>query len=140
MSGVGRSSDGSLGVATYVNVAGGAVPEKTRANVGDHGSWKRGTTTLFDIHIVNLASGTYLCMIPEKDIAEAEKEKKDIYLQDCLKCRPNFNPLFFSTNKIPGKDAWKAPWKMASHLRFKLKREYYEMYGFVWERMVLAVV
>ena len=33
---------------------------------------------MFDIRIVNLDAGSYLCMTPEKDLSKAEKEKKDL--------------------------------------------------------------
>ena len=36
---------------------------------------------MFDIRIVNLDTGSYLRMTPEKALAKAEKEKKDLYLQ-----------------------------------------------------------
>ena len=35
---------------------------------------------MFDIRIVNLDEGSYLCMTLEKALAKAEKEKKDLYL------------------------------------------------------------
>ena len=38
---------------------------------------------MFEIRIVNLDAGSYLRMNPEKDLAKAEKEKKDLYLQAC---------------------------------------------------------
>ena len=53
----------------------------SREDVSDHSFWKRGTTAMFDIGIVNLDSGSYLCMTPEKALAKAEKEKKYLYLQ-----------------------------------------------------------
>ena len=34
--------------------------------------------------LVNIDAGSYLRMTPEKALAKAEKEKKDLYLQDCL--------------------------------------------------------
>ena len=81
-------------------------------------------------------------MTPEKDIEKAEKENKYRYLQECLGCRCHFTPLFFSSDRIPVKEAWSATLKMASHLSFKIKtkRGYSEMCGFVWARMALAVV
>ena len=51
------------------------VPALSRADVSAHGFWKWGTTVMFDIRIVNLDVGSYLCMTPEKDLAKAEKEK-----------------------------------------------------------------
>ena len=46
-----------------------------------HGFWKRGTTAMFNIRIVNLDAGSYLSITPEKALAKAEKEKKYLYLQ-----------------------------------------------------------
>ena len=45
---------------------------------------------MFDILIVNLNAGSYLHMTLEKDLEKAEKEKKDLYLQDCLERRRTF--------------------------------------------------
>ena len=60
------------------------VPADSRADVSAHGFWKRGTTTMFDIRIVNLDASSYLRMTLEKALGKAEKEKKDLYLQACL--------------------------------------------------------
>ena len=56
------------------------VPAYSRVDVSAHIFWKRGTTTMFDIRIVNLDAGSYLRMTPEKALAKTEKEKKDLYL------------------------------------------------------------
>ena len=45
---------------------------------------------MFDIRIVNLVVGSYLRMTPEKALAKAEKEKKDLYIQACLDRRRTF--------------------------------------------------
>ena len=57
---------------------------------------------MFDIRIVNLNAGSYLRMTPEKALAKADKEKKDLYLQDCLERRRTFTPTVYSTDGIPG--------------------------------------
>ena len=49
------------------------VPADSRADVSAHGFWKRGTTAMFDILIVNLDMGSYLRMTPEKSLAKEEK-------------------------------------------------------------------
>ena len=54
---------------------------ESRADISAHGFWKRGTTTMFNIRIVNLSAGSYLRMTPEMALAKAEKEKKDLYLR-----------------------------------------------------------
>ena len=57
------------------------VPAESRADVSAHGFWKRGTTAMFGIRIVNLDAVSYLHKTPEKALPKAEKEKKDLYLQ-----------------------------------------------------------
>ena len=49
------------------------VPAEPRADTSAHGLWKRGTTAMFDIRIVNLDAGSYLRMTPENDLAKGEK-------------------------------------------------------------------
>ena len=67
------------GAARFVGQLGQVkVPAESRAYVSAHGFWKRGTTAMFDIQMVKLDAGSYLCMIPEKTFAKAEKEKKDL--------------------------------------------------------------
>ena len=57
------------------------VSAESRADVSAHGFWKRGTTAIFDIKIVNLNAGFYLRMTLEKALANVEKKDKDLYLQ-----------------------------------------------------------
>ena len=38
------------------------VPAESMADVSAHGFWKRGTTVMFDIRVVNLDAGSYLHM------------------------------------------------------------------------------
>ena len=40
------------------------VTVELRSDVSTHGFWKRGTTAMFDIRIVNLNTGSYLHMTP----------------------------------------------------------------------------
>ena len=49
------------------------VPAESRSDVSAHSFWKRGTTAMFDIQIVNLDVGSYLRMTPKKALAKAEK-------------------------------------------------------------------
>ena len=54
------------------------VPTEPRGDVIPHGFWKQGTTTVFNILIVNFDAGSYLRMTPEKALSKVEKEKKDL--------------------------------------------------------------
>ena len=94
---------------------------------------------MFDIRIVNLDAGSYLRMTPEKALAKAEKENKDLYLQACLERRRNFTPMVYSADGIPGAEALAVQKRLAALLSYKLKREYSEMCGFVRARMSLAI-
>ena len=53
---------------------------------------------MFDIRIVNLDAGSYLCMTPEKAIAKAENEKEYFYLQACLVHIWNFTAMVYSVD------------------------------------------
>ena len=116
------------------------VSAESRADVSAHGFWKRGTTAIFDIRIVNLDAGSYLHMMSKKALAKAEKEKKDLYLQACLEHRRTFTPMVYSADGIPGAEALAAQKRLATLLSYKLKREYSEMCGFVRARISLAIV
>ena len=79
-------------------------------------------------------------MTPEKDLVEAEKEKKDFYLQTYLESRRTFTPMVYSADRIPGAEALAAQNRLAALLSHKLKQECSEMCGFVRLRMSLAIV
>ena len=74
---------------------------ESRADISDHGFWKRGTTAMLDSRIFNLDAGSYLRMTLEKALAKVEKENKDLYFQACLECRRNFTPMVYSADGIP---------------------------------------
>ena len=76
---------------------------------------------MFDIRIVNLDAGSYLHTTPEKALAKAESEKKDLYLQACLERRRTFNPMVFYTDRIPIVEALAAQKRLATLLSYKLK-------------------
>ena len=99
-----------------------------------------GTTVMFDIRIVNHGAGSYLRMTPEKALAKAEKEKKDLYLQACLEIRRTFTPMVYSSDGIARAEALAVQKRLAALLSYKLKWEYSEMCGFVQTRMSLAIV
>ena len=68
--GNGQARNGGSGIArSPVQVA---VPAESRANVSTHDLWNQGTTLIFDIRIVNLGTGSDLCMTPEKSLAKAD--------------------------------------------------------------------
>ena len=68
---------------------------------------------MFDIRTVNLNAGSYLRMTPEKALAKAKNEKKDLYLQDFLKHRRTLTPMVYSVDIIRGSEALAAQNRLA---------------------------
>ena len=99
------------------------------ADVSAHIFWKQDTTVLFDIRIVNLYAGSYLCMTPEKSLAKSEKEKKDLYIQACLEHRRTFTLMVYSADRIPIAEALTTQKRLSALLSYKLNQEYSEMCG-----------
>ena len=116
------------------------VPVELRADVSVHRFWKRGTTAMFYIRIVNLYAVSYLPVKLEKALAKEEKEKKDLYPQACLERRHTFTSMVYSADGIPGVEALSAQKRFAALLSYNLKRENSEMCGFVKVRMSLEIV
>ena len=54
------------------------LPAESRSDVNAHGFWKRETTVMFDIRIVDLDAISYLCITLEKALVKAEKEKRGL--------------------------------------------------------------
>ena len=100
------------------------IPAESRADAIAHGFWKQGTTAMFDIQIVNLDAGFYPRMTPEKDLAKAEKETKDLYLQACLEHRSTFTTMVYSSDGIPGAGALATHKRLAALISYNLKQEY----------------
>ena len=95
---------------------------------------------MFDIRIVNLDVGSYMCMMPENSLAKEEKEKKGLYLQAYLERISTFTPMVYSADGIPGLDALASQNMLATLLTCKLKWGYSEICGFVKARISLAIV
>ena len=117
-----------------------AVPAESRADVSVQGFWKQGTHVMFEKRIVSLDAGSYLRITPEKSLAKAEKDRKDLYIQDFLEIRRFLTPMVNYANRIPGTEALAAQNILATLISFKLKREYSELCGLVRARMSLEIV
>ena len=117
------------------------VYDESRAGVSFHGFWKGGTTSLFEMLIVNLYAVSYLCHTSAEVLATAEKEEeKDNYIKPCLERQQYSTSMVYSADGIPKTEAVAAQKRLASLLINKTKQEYWEMCGFVSARMSLAIV
>ena len=77
---------------------------------------------MLDIRTVNLDAGSYMCMTPQKALSQAQKDKKDLYIQTCLEYRLSFTPMVYSMYGIPVVEALFAQNILATLLSFKLKQ------------------
>ena len=62
------------------------MTDESWEDVSAHDFWKWGTSNIFDMKIINLDAGSYLCQTSAKALVTEEKEKKDKYLYPCLEC------------------------------------------------------
>ena len=115
------------------------MPAESWADVSVHGFCKWGTPASFYIQNVKLYAGP-VCARHLQKTWQRQRREKDKYLQTCLKRRHTFNTMMYSTDGIPITEAVVAQLHLASLLSNKLKREYLEMCGFVWENMSPAIV
>jgi len=76
----------------------------------------------------------------QKVLEQHEKEKKDKYLQNCLKMRKDFTTMVYSVDGIVGREARNAEKRLATHLAGKWNCEYSQMVYYVRVRMAIAVV
>eukprot|EP00957_Ditylum_brightwellii_P072414 5503127-Ditylum_brightwellii.AAC.1 len=116
------------------------VPKEDRGDMTIHGFWKQGTATVFDIPITSLDAKIHCTRDTKKVLEVMEKEKKDNYLESCLKHRHHFTPLMYSADSMPGEEAAVAEKQMVSLLVVKLDQEYSEMCRFVHSRIAMAIV
>ena len=60
-------------------------------------------------------------MTPIKSLAKANKEKKDLYFQDCLESRRTFIPMVYSAEGITRAEASDAQKRLVTLLSYNLK-------------------
>ena len=116
-----------------------ALPE-TRGDVGVHGFFAPGQTTIFDISICDTDCRTYRNQDPARVITNREKAKKKKHLKACEERRRSFTPLVFSVDGLHGSEAKAACKCLAAKLASKWKRPYSDVCGYVRSRISVALV
>ena len=81
-----------------------AAPEVTKQKVDllIRDFWQQGTDIVHDMRVVNTDALSYLEKASEKCLHEAEKGKKNMYLEACLQQRRHFSPFFPSVDGLLG--------------------------------------
>ena len=118
----------------------GGLGDEARGDVGAHGFWKRGRTTIFDIRVTDTDCRSYGNMDSRKVLERHAREKKGKYEEACLERRRDFTPMVYSVDGMAAKEARAAERRIAGLLSAKWQRQYSEMANFVRTRMSLSVV
>ncbi len=114
--------------------------EEARGDVGAHGFWQRGRSTIFDIRITDTDSKSYGNTASDRLLERFAHQKRDKYEEACLERRKDFTPLCYSVDGMACKAARAAERRLAALLATKWDRQYSEMVNFIRTRMSLAVV
>ena len=113
---------------------------EARGDVGAHGFWKRGRTTIFDIQVCDTDAKSYGNCNSNKVLEGAACRKKDKYEEACLKQRRDFTPMIYSVDGMADKHARAAEKRIAGILVAKWTQQYSQMTSFIRTRMCLAIV
>ena len=114
--------------------------DEARGDVGAHGFWKRGRTTIFDIQVCDTDAKSYGNRKSKKVLESAARRKKVKYEEACLERRQEFTPMLYSVDDMTEKHTRAAERRVAGMLAVKWKRQYSKMAHFVRTCMCLAVV
>ncbi len=114
--------------------------DEARGDVGAHGFWKRGRTTIFDVQVCDTDAKSYGNRNLKKVLEGAACRKKDKYEEACLERHRDFTPMIYLIDGMADKHAWAAEKRIASILAAKWIRQYIQMASFVQTWMCLAIV
>ena len=114
--------------------------DEARGDVGAHGFWKRGRTTIFDIQVCDTDTKSYGNPEWKKILEGATCRKKDKYEEACLEWHQDFTPMIYSVDGMADKHARAAEKRIAGILAAKWTRQYSQMASFIQTWMCLAIV
>ena len=102
----------------------GALPLEVKEDKGDlliRDLWQHGTDSVHDICVVNTDAKSHMAKDPEKCLQEAEREKKWMYLEECLQQRRHFSPFVASVDGLLGVAATATLKRLSSCMTTKWK-------------------
>ncbi len=82
---------------------GEVLGDEARGDVGAHGFWKRGRTTIFDIQVCDTDAKSYGNRESKKVLESAAQRKKVKYEEACLKRQQDFTSMLYSGNGMAEK-------------------------------------
>ncbi len=114
--------------------------DEARGDVGAHGFWKRGRTTIFDVQICDTDAKSYRNRNSKKVMEGTACRKKDKYEEACLERRQDFTPMIYSVDGTADKHSQAAKKRIPGILAAKWTQQYSQMASFVRTWMCLATV
>ena len=95
--------------------------DEARGDIGAHGFWKRGRTTIFDVQVCDTDAKSYGNRELKKVLESAARRKKGKYEEACLKRQGDFTPMIYSVDGMAEKHAGAAERRVAGMLAVKWK-------------------
>ena len=117
-----------------------AARPETRGDVSIDNFLEIGTTTIFDVRVLDLDCKTHKYRPPDKVLDSAETAKKNKHLGDCLEARRHFTPLVFSVDGLMGKETQKAYVRLAQVISEKTGRANSHVCGFIRSRLSISIM
>ena len=93
--------------------------DEAREDLGAHGFWKRGRTTIFDVQVCDTDAKSYGNCNLKKVLEGAARRKKDKYEEACLERHQDFTPMIYLVNGMADKHARAAEKRIAGILAAK---------------------
>jgi hypothetical protein len=103
----------------------------SRGDVGSHGFWKQGRTTIFDVQLCDTDAKSYGNRESKKFLESVTRRKKNKYEEVCLDRRCDFTPMIYSINGMADKHARTTEKWIAGMLTPKWTRQYSHLACFV---------
>ncbi len=114
--------------------------DEAHGDVGAHGFWKRGRTTIFDVQVCDTDAKSYGNHDLKKVLEGTACRKKDKYEEACLERHQDFTPMMYLVDSMADKHARAAEKRIAGILVAKWTQQYSQMASFVRTWMCLAIV
>ena len=105
--------------------------------LGIWGVWSPQTKVLFNVHVCDTDTQSYLGHTPALVLLKAEAEKKSKYSTAATVCRAHFSPLYFSVDGLAGPKASSFLQQLAAGLVLQWKKHYSEV--LYWIRAILGL-
>ena len=109
------------------------------ADLGIRGVWSPQSEALFDIHVTDTDTQSYLGHAPESILCRAETEKKQKYSAAAARLA-HFTPLCFSVDRLAGSEAACFIKRLSTGLSSKWERNYSEVLCWVRTRLAFAIL